>query len=473
MNNDLRIQERHRLSNIGWAAESVKAFRHKHFIENYIPGQVIYNLGEYPAKFKIEPTEYDFNQMKEFREHGVGLIQIHEEWNDSQRMHGADKFSCPDPKGLDRFIDMAHAYDIKVIPYISSGFFQYTDPDYTTDFSTSPAHLRQIHFDYMNCSPRSAAWWKYLMGKLRQVLDSHDFDGLYNDIGYDFGDFFNRYAADNNGTPSYDWLDQINNNLCRIFEPELLPYDPYLEDLLLQISNLVHEQKGIYKVHFCMNFLPRIETKFYDYYWVGEAIDNIRYLKRCRDYKPYLVPCPDYSIGTVDEDAFFAMTIPYMQFPLQAGGRPITGERALVPGVEYLPREQDQQLDYYLKVNEWYKAHPDGPHVFGGQWYGTEGREGTQERWFKYFDLYRPMVKNGSWSYLEIQEANFLNGKLPEDMVVSLFINEKKYLVIANHGDSSKEISVKGEWIDRESGGKVVTCRVEPMRLRFLEACEG
>ena len=52
-------------------------------IEHFIPGQVIYNLGEYPAPFKIRPTEYDYELIKSLAERGVGLIQIHEEWNDA------------------------------------------------------------------------------------------------------------------------------------------------------------------------------------------------------------------------------------------------------------------------------------------------------------------------------------------------------------------------------------------------------
>ena len=466
--------EQNRLDNLSWAVESVKNFRHKHFIENYVPGQVVYNLREYPEKFPLDPSEYDFNQFKLMKEHGVGLIQLHEDWNDSIRRNGADKFSTWDPDGLKRFIDLAHAYDIKVIPYMSTGFFQLTDPDYRDDFVETKDHLRSIHFDYAECSPRSASWRIYLMDKLRKILDSYEFDGLYNDVGYPMNHFWAKYIKQApDGKVTHDWIDQANENIFRIFDPKMIPYDPHLEDILFQVSNLVHERSGVYKVHFCANMMPQMNSRFYDYYWVGESLNDIRHLKQCRDYSPYMVPCPDYMFAGVDEDAFFAMTIPYMQFPLNAGGRPITGTRVLVPDVEYLPPEEDAQRDYYIKVNEWYKAHPDGPHVFGGQWYGTEGREGTNERWYKYFDLYRPMVKNGSWSYLEIQEAGFLAGRVPEDMVVSLFVNEKKYLVVANHGTSSKEISLKGEWADRENGEKVAICRVEPMRVRFLEACEG
>ena len=60
----------------------------RHRVHNYIPGQVIYNLGEYPAKFSIKPTEYDYNLLKKLSDSGAELIQIHEEWNDAIRHLG-------------------------------------------------------------------------------------------------------------------------------------------------------------------------------------------------------------------------------------------------------------------------------------------------------------------------------------------------------------------------------------------------
>ena len=70
---------RKRTANIKYANSAVKGCLKKMHIHNYIPGQVIYNLGEYPNKMTIKPTEYDYNLIKKLSENGVGLIQIHED----------------------------------------------------------------------------------------------------------------------------------------------------------------------------------------------------------------------------------------------------------------------------------------------------------------------------------------------------------------------------------------------------------
>lgn len=48
---------------------------------------------------------------------------MHEEWNDGIRKLGADKFSSHDPEGMKAFIRLCHDFGIKVIPYVSTGFF--------------------------------------------------------------------------------------------------------------------------------------------------------------------------------------------------------------------------------------------------------------------------------------------------------------------------------------------------------------
>ena len=66
----------------------VRSCRREHWVGEYQAGQVIYNLGEYPAPFSIRPTEYDHQLLSEFAERGVSLIQIHFEWCDTQRCLG-------------------------------------------------------------------------------------------------------------------------------------------------------------------------------------------------------------------------------------------------------------------------------------------------------------------------------------------------------------------------------------------------
>ena len=129
---------RKRIDNIEYASRAVKSCFRKLHIRDYIPGQAIYNLGEYLNKMTIRPTEYDYNRIKQLAENGVGLIQIHEEWNDALRVMGVDKYSSHDKEGLKEFIKLCHSFGIKILPYLSSGFFDERDPDYNPKFVAHP-----------------------------------------------------------------------------------------------------------------------------------------------------------------------------------------------------------------------------------------------------------------------------------------------------------------------------------------------
>ena len=72
-------QHRARINNFREARKSIKKLTRELRIHNYLPGQVIYYLGDYPAKMSIKPTEYDFNLLKSYAENGVDMIQVHEE----------------------------------------------------------------------------------------------------------------------------------------------------------------------------------------------------------------------------------------------------------------------------------------------------------------------------------------------------------------------------------------------------------
>ena len=50
-------KERSRLSNILYAEKNAQKYMRRVRIHDYIPGQAVYNLGEYPARFSIKPTE--------------------------------------------------------------------------------------------------------------------------------------------------------------------------------------------------------------------------------------------------------------------------------------------------------------------------------------------------------------------------------------------------------------------------------
>jgi hypothetical protein len=121
---------RRRLKNIAACEEAVHSCLRKHLITDYLPGQSSYNLGEYPCRKPWEIGDWDVQELDLLKDHGIRLIQLHEEWNDSQRLFGAHKFAPLNSDGFRRFIDLAHQRGMKVIIYASSGFFEKRDPDF-------------------------------------------------------------------------------------------------------------------------------------------------------------------------------------------------------------------------------------------------------------------------------------------------------------------------------------------------------
>ena len=205
---------RKRIANVKYANSVVKSCLRRMHIHDYIPGQVIYNLGEYPNKMTIRPTAYDHDLIRKLSENGVGLIQIHEEWNDAMRIMGADKFSSHDKDGLKEFIDLCHSFHIKVLPYLSSGFFDERDPDFTEKFVADPKlMLVQNYYRYRCCNAASPEWNQYLFDNLHRMMDEYAFDGIFNDMGYD--------RRDGEGNPY-----------------GMEEYDPYIEDLLVRMYSV-------------------------------------------------------------------------------------------------------------------------------------------------------------------------------------------------------------------------------------------
>ena len=68
-------ETRKRLENITTADKDNRKYFRRHRIYDYMPGQVTYNLGDYPARFSVEPTEYDYNMIKELSENGVEVLR--------------------------------------------------------------------------------------------------------------------------------------------------------------------------------------------------------------------------------------------------------------------------------------------------------------------------------------------------------------------------------------------------------------
>ena len=442
-------QHRRRQQNLADAYGAVDDCLRVQFIRDYIPGQVTYNLGEYPARFRIAPTEYDAELLATFAGYGVGLIQVHEEWNDSQRVLGADKLTSHDPEGLHEFVGLVHSLGMKIIPYASTGFFDIKDPDFREEwYDPGRSRLIEMYFDYAHCSPASPSWRAYILPRFERILDDYGFDGLYDDLGYHKG-FEDQPAPEGQVRPA--------------------PY-PHaaLEDLLALVMDMCHERGGILKCH---GSPPEVmaNARTYDYLWVGEGVKDLSRMRLdSRGLAPYVSPCPDMSRAEVVNEAdLYLHTIPYLQFPLRVDGRPMTGERGFVPGLPYQPAEKDFWTRHCLAIWEHYRTHPGGPYAYG-MWDSAIGRPDARRIWLEHLDLYRPMVANGGRAWLQMREGRLFDRRVPDDVTASLFVNTEVYLALANYGERAETLNSCWEWQDRRTTERARTWTVEPRELRLL-----
>jgi hypothetical protein len=418
-------EHRRRLRNIGECERGIGKCLRRHFIGDYLPGQVVYNLGEYPCRKPWDPDEWDERQLDELRSAGVGLVQLHEEWNDSQRLFGADKFTPVNDAGFRRFVKMVHARGMRLIVYASSGFFQRTDPDFRPEWAAGP-DLVECYWRYARCSPASAGWRAHLLPRLARILDEYGVDGLYNDLGY---------------WPVYQTASRPTPDEVIAFE-ESATRDAALEDLLGIIYAEVERRGGLVKMHYFANSVPSFRSRLYDYLWVGESVRDADAMREAvKNHPPYVVPCLDMSRAKISrEDDLYLHSIPYMQFPVLLAGRPFTGERATISGIKYPPEEQCFWTRHLRTIWRYHQAHPDGPYSYGW-WDSCPGRPEARPTHSKWLKLYRPMVEVGTYAYVELGESDFFKAPPPKGVVASVFANRELYLVLANY--SQAEVSVE------------------------------
>lgn len=424
-------QQRARIDNISEAERSVKTCMRRHRVHDYIQGHVFYNLGEYPNPISMEPTEYDFKILRECADRGAGLLHFHEDWNDALRLHGADKYTSADPEGLKRFLDLCHGLGMKVTAYASMGFMQKTDPDCKPEYSyPGRPPLEQAWIRYQKNSPNSPEWVDFIMPKMEQILYKYDFDGLYND---------------------WDILDHNDT-----------------EDMLAEVYRIIKSQNKIYKLHVGRADGLPFDTKVYDYLWTGEGVKSYETAATARNHTPYCIPCMDYRyLPNADPDFVFAQYIPFLQFPMLTYGRPVTGERVNIPGFDYETKNNPQFFEFFKRANKYYKAHPNGPYIFS-EWSAIPDNPNLPDKWFYYLELYKPMTEEGTVCHLNIGENTLIQGDIPKDVFVSLFSNEKQYLVVSNLSEKPYEVVLNDTWHDRIMRSNAQTFTVPPRRILFL-----
>jgi len=411
--------QRRRLENIAHAQRHIRRAMRKHLVTSYLPGTCCYNLGEYPCVKPWDPDAWDEQELDRLRDHGIRLIQVHEEWNDSQRLFGSHKLAALNPAGMRRFVDMVHSRGMRLIVYVSSGYFERTDPDFRPEWATRQ-DLREIYFRYAHCSPASPGWRAYFLKHLVRILDDYGIDGIYNDLGY---------TQPGSKDPEAQAKDEV------VAFDESPTHDGALEDLLGLIYAEVNRRGGIVKVHIGGPTAPKTNNKVYDYLWVGEAgKDGDLLRKATKNHPPYVVPCLDMSRAKIDrEDDLYLHAIPYMQFPLLLAGRPFTGQRAVIPGIDYPPESQCFWTRHCREIWKHYQAHPNGPHSYNW-WDSSPGRPEARPTHRKWLSRYLPLVDEGTWAWLEIGDSTLWTAPLPADVVASVFANRDFHLVLANYG---------------------------------------
>ena len=440
-----------RIKNINEAEKGNRSYFCRHRIRDYLPGQTTYNLGDYPASFSISPTDYDYEMLKSLSENGVELIQVHEEWNDSLRHLGATKHTSHDPEGMKKFVDLCHNFGIKVIPYASTGYISQYDPDFREEFTRGKFDLVISHFHYRMCYAGSGEWREYLLPKLQNILDTYGFDGLYNDLGYDENEIFEKKMFSEGKNP----YELITYNY---------PYDPEIEDFLSLIYSEVKSRGGVYKIHVGRNNTVNVKDKVYDYLWIGENASS-EGIGVGKDFPQYIVPCEHSEFSSEkNPDFFYARTIPFMQFPLLKRGRPLRGA-GLSEDIKY--NTTDGEHLFKLRVRDWAEKHPDGPHVYS-LWSSIPDDTEEYARFCRYLALYKPMVEENSLAYIELRECDEILSSIPQRVIASMFVNEEKYLVVSNLSEEDYTLDLKEAWEDRVTKERKNSFVIKPKEILFL-----
>jgi hypothetical protein len=253
---------RRRLENIARCQRSIRTCLRRPLVPDYLPGPCAYNLGVYPCRKPWDPDEYDERELDRLRDHGIRLLQVFDEWNDSLRLFGRHKLTALNPAGFHRFVEMVHRRGMKILAYASSGYFIRTDPDFREEWSRPGDGFFGGYWNMVRCSPASPGWRAYLLPRVARILDEYAVDGIYNDWGY---------VPNASKPPRQDPAkDEVP-----AFE-ETASYDGAVTDLLALLYAEVKRRGGIVKLH--ADYANQPQTgglKVYDYLWVGENVGKI------------------------------------------------------------------------------------------------------------------------------------------------------------------------------------------------------
>ena len=134
------------------------------------------------------PTEEDVKQM---RAAGVDLLRLHCDGDSFKngiywRSTVYPPFPAEEMEKMNDFLELAHRYDIHVVPYFSVKEFHFEAPDYAENYekwgkrSWQDARIRTNGtFGSVMCL--RSPWKEKRQSAISQVLGKHDFDGIYYD----------------------------------------------------------------------------------------------------------------------------------------------------------------------------------------------------------------------------------------------------------------------------------------------------
>lgn len=428
---------RRRLQNITVCTGAIRSCMRTHLITDYLPGQCCYNLGEYPSREPWSVGEYDEQELDRLRDEGIQVLQVFDDWNDSLRLFGGDKYSAVNPEGYRRFIEMAHRRGMKVLTYTSPCFLQRSDPDFKQEWSREGDFLVVGYWDMARCSPASPGWRAFVMKKFVQVLDEYGADGIYVDGGY----LANKHAPKQAMPLAKDEIPAFEET------PE---HDGAFADMLALIYAEVKRRGGILKLHVNGAEKPQAPgLKTYDYLWVGEGVAEAETLRETvKNYDPYIVPCLDMGFTSIEtEDEPYLHSIPYLQFPVSMGGRIFTGERGFVPGVKY---NDDFWLQRCRDAWKQYQEDPSKLHTYSA-WDAVPGNPDTRRTHARWLKRYMPLVEEGTWAWLEIRDSSLFAAPLPEGVVASAFANRQLHLILANFGHAAAELHTSSPYVPADA----------------------
>ena len=307
-----------------------------------------------------------------------------------------------------------------------------SDPDYRKEWSR-PGDAIGGWWDLTRCSPASPGWRAYFLPRMVQILEDYELDGLYNDWGY------------------------VPNARKQIKEPaqdemvafeETPQYDGAMTDLL--VSHLLGSEATRRHLQDARGFLPtslrRAGSRSTTISgWERTSTMPTACAKRPRTIRLTWFPVSTGPSAKVEgESDHFLHSIPYMQFPLLQGGRPLTGERAVIPiprlpgvtgervlrsGVEILPGASERPL-HLRRLGSAFRPTPRRGRP-------TPAGSSSTCRWWKTEPgrIWRSPTRTCSPQ------------PLPEDCVASAFANRDLYLVLANYGQSPQQVETADAYV--------------------------